>query len=123
MTAFPINTVTGTTTPEKLGRTLVHEHLLIGYPGWEADALRPGPSRDEMFSRCVDRIEEMKGHGITAMLDPCPNDLGRDVEFMAKVAQKTNFQIICATGLYKQSEGGKPHWHFRGVFARLWCTL
>jgi phosphotriesterase-related protein len=50
------------------------------------------------------------------MLDPCPNDLGRDVELAAKVAQHTGFQIICATGLYKQSEGGVPYWHFRSNF-------
>ena len=116
MTPFPINTVTGTTTPEKLGRTLSHEHLLIGYPVWQADTLHPGKTLDEAFPICVDKIEEMKDAGYTSMVDPCPNDLGRDVEFMAKVAQKTNFQIICATGLYKQSEGGTPYWKFRGNF-------
>ena len=116
MTPLAINTVTGTTTPEALGRTLVHEHLLIGYPGWEADTLHPGVSLEEAFSICVDKIEEMKDAGFSSMIDPCPNDLGRDVELMAKVAQKTGFQIICATGLYKQSEGGMPYWHFRGSF-------
>ncbi len=30
-----IQTVTGSTTPEALGVTLMHEHLMIGYPGWE----------------------------------------------------------------------------------------
>ena len=65
-----IHTVTGATTPEDLGVTLMHEHLMIGYPGWEADSIRPGPTREEMFSRCVDRVEEMKAHGVTAMLDP-----------------------------------------------------
>ena len=111
-----IQTVTGATSPEKLGRTLMHEHLVIGYPGWGSDSVRPGPTRDEMFARCVDRIEEMKDLGITAMLDPCPNDLGRDVEFMAEVAQRTRFQIICATGLYKEEEGGTSYWKFRGAF-------
>jgi phosphotriesterase-related protein len=111
-----IATVTGTTTPERLGRTLMHEHLVIGYPGWDADSVRPGPTYDEMFSRCVDRIEEMKALGVTSMLDPCPNDLGRDVEFMAKVAQRTNFQIICATGLYKEAEGATAYWKFRSSF-------
>ncbi len=94
----------------------MHEHLQIAYPGWDADTLRPGPDAAERFSICVDRIEEMKALGITSMLDPCPNDLGRDVEFMAKVAQHTGFQIVCATGLYKQGEGGVPYWHFRGNF-------
>ena len=108
--------MTGTITPDDLGCTLMHEHLMIGYPGWEADTLRPGPTRREMFEVCVDRIEEMKAKGITAMLDPCPNDLGRDVEFMAEVAQRTSFNLICATGLYKQAEGGVAYWHFRGNF-------
>jgi len=111
-----IATVTGTTTPDALGRTLMHEHLMIGYPGWESHTTEPGASRREMLAVCIDKIEEMKAAGFTAMLDPCPNDLGRDVEFMAEVASRTGFQIICATGLYKQSEGGLPYWHFRGQF-------
>ncbi len=111
-----IQTVTGPIRPDQLGTTLMHEHVMIGYPGWEADSLNPGPSRDEMFSICVDRIEEMKALGITSMLDPCPNDLGRDVEFMAKLAQKTNFQILCASGLYKEAEAGAAYWKFRANF-------
>jgi len=111
-----IQTVTGTTTPSALGRTLMHEHLLIGWAGWESHSHCPGPSDDEIFSRCVDRIAEIKSHGVTAMLDPCPNDLGRDVELMARVAQHTRFQIICATGLYKEAEGGSPYWKFRANF-------
>lgn len=111
-----LQTVTGPISPDELGPTLMHEHLQIGYSGWESDSLRPGPAATERFSICVDRIEEIKGHGITSMLDPCPNDLGRDVEFMAKVAQKTGFRIVCATGLYKQAEGGVPYWHFRSSF-------
>jgi phosphotriesterase-related protein len=111
-----IHSVTGPIRPDQLGTTLMHEHVMIGYPGWEADSLRPGPGRDEMFSVCVDRIEEMKALGITSMLDPCPNDLGRDVEFMAKLAQKTNFQILCASGLYKEAEAGAAYWKFRANF-------
>jgi phosphotriesterase-related protein len=111
-----VQTVTGAIRPDDLGRTLMHEHLLIAYPGSEADTVSPGPDAAERFTRCVDRIEEIKALGFTSMLDPCPSDLGRDVELMAKVAQKTGFQIICATGLYKQSEGSYPYWHMRGSF-------
>jgi phosphotriesterase-related protein len=35
---------------------------------------------------------------------------------MAEVAQRTGFQIVCATGLYKESEGGVPYWHFMRNF-------
>jgi phosphotriesterase-related protein len=111
-----IATVTGETTPDALGKTLMHEHLVIGYPGFESHTSQPGPDADERYAVCVDKIEQLKDLGFTSMLDPCPNDLGRDVELAAKVAQKTGFQIICATGLYKQAEGGHPYWHFRSQF-------
>ncbi|MCA9510685.1 MAG: phosphotriesterase-related protein [Myxococcota bacterium] len=111
-----IQTVTGPIAADALGRTLMHEHLAIGYPGWEADTIRPGPSRAEMLAKCVDRLQEMKDAGLATMIDPCPNDLGRDVELMAEAAQRAGFQIVCATGLYKQEEGGVAYWHFRNNF-------
>ncbi|MDP6977246.1 MAG: phosphotriesterase-related protein [Myxococcota bacterium] len=111
-----LTTVTGEIAPAALGKTLMHEHLVIGYPGWESDTPNPGPERDERVARCVDRIAELQDLGFSSLLDPCPNDLGRDVELTAKVAQQTGFQIICATGLYKQSEGGHPYWHMAGSF-------
>jgi phosphotriesterase-related protein len=117
MSSPGIQTVTGPIQPEDLGPTLMHEHVLIGYPGWESDSLRPGPARDEIIRVAVDRIEELKASGFRSMVDPCPSDLGRDVEIMAEVAQRTGFNIICATGLYKESEGGAPYWHFRSNFA------
>jgi len=116
MSQDSLQTVTGAIHPDALGKTLMHEHLLIGYPGAEVDGVNPGPGAEERVTRCVDRIEELKGLGFTSLLDPCPSDLGRDVELMAKVAQKTGFQIVCATGLYKQEEGGYPYWHMRQAF-------
>ncbi len=111
-----LQTVNGAISPDDLGKTLMHEHLMIGYPGSEVDTVNPGPNLDERVARCIDRIEEIKDLGFRSLLDPCPSDLGRDVELMAKVAQKTGFQIVCATGLYKQSEGGYPYWHMRQTF-------
>jgi phosphotriesterase-related protein len=111
-----IQTVTGSITPDKLGRTLMHEHVLVGYPGWEVDWTRPGPTRTEMLSMAADKIAEMKAEGITAMIDPCPVDLGRDIELIAEVAQRARFTIVAATGLYHEHEGGSPHWKSRTAF-------
>jgi phosphotriesterase-related protein len=108
-----IQTVTGAIEVTDLGRTLMHEHMMIGYPGWESDTVRPGPRRADMLAICRDRIAEMRDHGVTAMVDPCPNDLGRDVEFAAEVSAANGFHVICATGLYKEEEGGAPYWKFR----------
>jgi len=111
-----IATVTDEITAEKLGKTLMHEHLVIGYPGFESHSSHAGPSEADRYSICVDRIQSLQALGFDSMLDPCPGDLGRDVELAARVAQKTGFQIICATGLYKESEGGRPYWKFRANF-------
>jgi phosphotriesterase-related protein len=100
-----VNTVTGRARPEEFGTTLVHEHLLVGYPGWQMDALAPRFRRADALSRGVDRLQELLGFGVATFLDPCPMDLGRDVDFMAEVAQRSGMRIICTTGAYKQNEG------------------
>jgi phosphotriesterase-related protein len=112
-----INTVLGPVTPEQLGTTLMHEHLLIGWPGWESDAAAPQTPRKEVVKLCVDRMLELKALGLRTFLDPCPTDLGRDVELMAEVSQATGVHIICATGLYKEDQGAAPYFKFRSQFS------
>jgi phosphotriesterase-related protein len=112
-----INTVLGPCTPDDLGVTLMHEHLLIGWPGWETDAAAPPFKRKEILTLCVDRMQELKALGLRTFLDPCPIDLARDAEFMAEVAQAARVNIICATGLYKEDQGAAPYFKFRAQFA------
>lgn len=107
-----VNAVLGPISADDLGVTLMHEHLIVGYPGWESDTIRPGRKRSEMLAVCIDRIRQLQERGIKSFVDPCPNDLGRDVEFSAQVAQETGLQIICATGLYTEESGGAPYWKF-----------
>jgi phosphotriesterase-related protein len=89
-----IQTVTGAIDAEALGTTLMHEHLAIGWPGWEAEAPADRAARREHAKRCVASMEELKGHGLGTLVDPCPIDLGRDVELMAEVAQATGVRIV-----------------------------
>src|SRR5581483_5592518 len=100
-----INTVTVRCTPDELGRTLVHEHLLVGYPGWQMDALAPRFDRRAAKARAVEAMHRLKDFGVKTFLDPCPMDLGRDVEFMAEVAQASGMRIICTTGAYFEEQG------------------
>ena len=113
-----IQTVTGTIDASELGRTLMHEHLAVGYPGWES-ATNEAPDFSEMLKVCVGRIEELQALGYRSLVDPCPSDLGRDPELMVAAAEATGFNIICATGLYHEAEGGHAHWSFRGRFEDL----
>ncbi len=111
-----IHTVTGTCRPIDLGLTLMHEHLIIGWPGWESDTAAPRFDRREAKRLCADRMLELKSLGVSALVDPCPIDLGRDVEFAAEVAQASGVHIVCATGLYKEESGVAPYFKFRGAF-------
>ena len=113
--AKQIQTVTGPIAVSELGRTLMHEHVMVGYAGWDSDTMRPGPRRTEMVKICEDRIAEMRTHGVTTMVDASPNDLGRDAAFVAEISARTGFRVICATGLYKEDEGGAPYWKMRAA--------
>jgi phosphotriesterase-related protein len=108
-----IQTVTGPASADELGTTLMHEHLLIGWPGWEAEASADRAARREYVARCVDRMHELRALGLRTLVDPCPIDLGRDVELMGEVAQASGVRIVCATGLYKEDEGAPAYFRFR----------
>jgi len=108
-----ISTVDKLITPDELGKTLMHEHLQTGMPGWTTDPIAPHHARHEIIAQSVDKIAELQASGFATMIDPCPNDLGRDVELMAEVSARTGFNIICATGLYTGELGAAPYWRLR----------
>src|SRR5262245_32673532 len=112
-----IQTVTGTGRPTELGVTLKHENLLIGRPGRDSDTADAAFDRREAKATLSDRLHQLKGLGVTALVEPCPIDLGRDVEFAADVAQASGVHVICATGLYKEESGGAAYFKFRGAFS------
>lgn len=112
-----VNTVLGPRPAANLGITLMHEHLLVGWPGWQADAAATGVARRDLVKLCIDRMLELKSLGLHTLLDPCPIDLGRDVELMAEVSQATGVDIVCATGLYKEDMGTPAYFRFRAQFS------
>jgi phosphotriesterase-related protein len=111
-----VQTVTGPCSPSELGRTLMHEHLLVGWPGWEAHLGDDRAAHADRRRICVERMHELRELGVRSLLDPCPIDLGRDVELAAEVAAASGVRIVCATGLYKEDEGAPAYFRFRGQF-------
>ena len=100
-----VNTVLGPRATSELGRTLVHEHVLIGYPGWFMDARMPPFIRAEALDRAVDAFQQLRAYGVQTVVDPCPMDLGRDVTFNAEVSQRSGVTLISTTGAYFEAEG------------------
>ncbi len=46
-----VQTVLGELAGSQLGRTLIHEHALVGFPGWFLDNRQPKHHRDEALAR------------------------------------------------------------------------
>lgn len=114
-----VNTVTGPVPSSELGRTLMHEHFLYGYCGYQGDATL-GPFReDEAFQTCVNAAETAKAYGIHTIVDATTNECGRNVRFLEKVAKATGINIICSTGYYFEQESAYAYWKFRSAFANL----
>ena len=111
-----VTTVRGPVDTADLGVTLIHEHLLIGWPGWEKDPLTTFDRRGEI-EKAVARLQELRGLGVQTFVDPCPVDIGRDVEFAAEVADRAGIHYVAATGMYKEELGMPTHFRQMSVDA------
>src|SRR5579885_16607 len=107
-----VNTVTGTCSPDQLGLTLMHEHLMIAWAGWETDST-VRYDREAALRLVTDQVKQLRDLGLETFVDPCPMDLGRDVEFMAEVSHRTGVRVICATGLYTHTLGANAYYRQR----------
>lgn len=108
-----VQTVTGPVGLAQLGRTLMHEHLYIAFPGAEFDSGaafgRPG-----FVAEAVRRLRELRvNHGVRTFVDPCPIELGRDAVLMAEIAEKAEMNVICTTGFYFEAMGLPVYWRAR----------
>ncbi len=108
-----INSVLGPINVESLGTTLIHEHLSIGWPGWELD--HQDFDRKKEGARIADKLKEIRDLGITSFVDPCPMELGRDPEFAAEMSEKSGIQIVVATGLYNDALGIPQHFRLMDI--------
>ena len=110
-----VQTVTGTITLDQLGRTLMHEHLFIAFPGAEFD---PSATFDRggFIAEAVRRLRQLRAeHGVRSFVDPCPIELGRDAAMMREIAEKAEMNIICTTGFYFEEMGLPVYWRARTV--------
>jgi phosphotriesterase-related protein len=110
-----VQTVTGPIGLDQLGRTLMHEHLFIAFPGAEFD---PSATfdRSEFVAEAVHRLRQLRiEHGVRSFVDPCPIELGRDPVLMREIAEKSEMNVICTTGFYFEEMGLPVYWRARTV--------
>ena len=110
-----IQTVTGPISLDALGRTLMHEHLFIAFPGAEYDPTAV-VDRAGFVTEAVKRLRQLRvEHGVRSFVDPCPIELGRDPALMAEIAEKSEMNVICTTGFYFEAMGLPIYWRARTV--------
>ncbi len=114
-----INTVSGPLSPEDMGRTLMHEHFLYGYCGYQGDATLGGFKEEEYTRACVTACEDARAYGIRTIVDATTNECGRNVRFLRHIADLTGMNIICSTGFYYEGETSYAYWNFRRSFANI----
>ena len=113
----PINSVTGPLSAGQLGRTLMHEHFLFGYCGYQGDVTLGGFREEEYTQACLKAVEDARAYGIQTIVDATTNECGRNVRFLKKIADMTGMNIICSTGFYFEAESSYAYWNFRKGFA------
>jgi len=112
-----VNTVLGPVSAGDLGATLMHEHLVLGHPGWECDALAAPYDRHAIADVCGEALEKAKAYGLKTMVEASPIDLNRDVELARIVSERTGVNVIVATGMYTEAMGNSAHFRFRAAMA------
>jgi phosphotriesterase-related protein len=108
-----VQTVTGPIPLAALGRTLMHEHLFIAFPGAEFDPSATY-NRAGFVAEAVKRLRQLRQeHGVRSFVDPCPIELGRDAALMREIAEKSEMNVICTTGFYFEAMGLPVYWRAR----------
>jgi phosphotriesterase-related protein len=97
-----VQTATGPVAADALGPTLMHEHVFTLDP--ELLALDPGWDEEAAVTSATARLAELRGRGITTIVDLTVIGLGRFVERIRRVAEQSGMQIVVATGIYTFSE-------------------
>lgn len=112
MSTGQVMSVTGPVAAADLGLTLVHEHITVGMEGQALDPTA-APDRREIVAMAVDKLQELRSHGFSTLVDPCPIELGRDPELYAEVSERSGVNVIFATGFYYEASGIPQYWRVR----------
>lgn len=92
-----VNTVLGPIDSSALGYTRMHEHLLWRWPGIELDPLVDFDEEDAV-KKVKELLLSLKKRGVLTVVDATPINLFRPAEFLKRVAEVSQMNIIISTG-------------------------
>lgn len=82
----------------KDGITYMHEHITIDLSGIKKDM----DCRLDTMDETIEELKNLKKLGVSNILDVTNRGMGRDMDYLLKVREKTQINIILSTGYYKE---------------------
>ena len=96
-----VNTVLGPISADKLGKTLIHEHIYCGSTYLHKAFDDRWFDRDELAHIAAQKLIEAKEKfGLCTVVDGTPCSIGRDVKLLIKVSQLSGVNIVASSGMY-----------------------
>lgn len=94
-----VMTVRGPVDSNKLGVTLMHEHVLVDFVG--ADKVsRERYDGDEAFAVALPHLRRAAELGCRTFVDCTPAYIGRDAALLKRLSEATNLHVVTTTGYY-----------------------
>jgi len=115
-----LETARGPIAVEKLGATLMHEHIFIRNPELEINYPNETWSGTDFISLARDRFRALKDRGVDSLVDLTVLGLGPDIRLIQAVLGKLDFDfnIILATGYYTYKDVA-PYFRMHGPGRRV----
>jgi predicted metal-dependent phosphotriesterase family hydrolase len=98
-----IRTVLDDVRPDSLGTkaTLFHEHLSFEWARVRGTSnAPPGPAKDP--APIVEQLNTAASEGVGCIVDAGTTDVGRDVDFLKRIAVQTSIHLVACGGLYME---------------------
>lgn len=99
-----VNTVLGPVATSDLGVTYIHEHLYVK----PNELPRYYPYTLDNIDKSIEEARSFRAAGGHTMVEMSPLNFGRNTEVLRIIAQKTDINVVCITGLHKQEH--LPKW-------------
>jgi phosphotriesterase-related protein len=94
-----IMTVTGPISVSDMGLTLEHEHVLVDFIGAEK-VKQPQYPMLQALDSLLPYFIELEAMGVNTLIECTPNYIGRDVQLLKAISEKSKLNIITNTGYY-----------------------
>jgi len=108
-----VETVRGPISTSDLGVTLMHEHVFVLSPEIMANYPEGWGDEQARIDSAVEKLNALKAIGVDTIVDPTVIGLGRYIPRIQRVAERTDLQIVVATGVYTYNDV-PMFFHFTG---------